>query len=306
MKKNLLHILSPLLLRHRAEDLSAGLPSLMAAAEKAVSSLHTGEHAQRKTGSGEKFWQFRPYDSGDRPQDIDWRQSAKGDHLYIRQKEQQTAQTVLFWVQNDQGMYLQHARAQTSKYEAGVILSLALGLLLTRAGEHVGILNDPTRTGRSTHAIDMLGQTLCQRPAALPTGPVLPIAATLPKRTSLVLCGDFMHPPAALDMTLRVLSEQASQGTLIQILDPLEYDLPHNGRAIFRPLDDSGEFPIANVASIRTAYQERLLAHIDTVRKIALRHRYGHVLYITRDDPRLALSSVWRQMAPQPRLQAGA
>lgn len=305
MKKSLLQTLSPLLLRHKAEDVSAGLPSLLAAAEKAVATLHSGEHAQRKTGSGEKFWQFRPYDPGDQPQDIDWRQSAKGDHLYIRQKEQQTAQNILFWVQNDQGMNLQHARALTSKYESGVILSLALAILLTRAGEHIGMMNDPARTGRSSHSVDKLGLSLCQRPLPLPAGPVLPLAGTLPKRTSLVLCGDFMHPPAALDMTLRVLSEQASQGTLIQILDPLEYDLPHHGRAIFRPLDDTDEFPIANVASIREAYQERLKNHIETVRKIALRHRYGHVLYVTRDDPRAALSSAWRQMAPQPRLQAG-
>jgi uncharacterized protein (DUF58 family) len=305
MKKTFLQNLSPLLLRHRAEDVSAGLPSLMAAAEKAVATLHSGEHAQRKTGSGEKFWQFRPYDPGDQPQDIDWRQSAKGDHLYIRQKEQQTAQNILFWVQNDQGMNLHHARALTSKYESGIILSLALAILLTHAGEHVGAMNDPSRTGRSAHAVDKLGMSLCQRPLPLPAGPVLPVSATLPKRTSLVLSGDFMQPPAALDMSLRVLSEQASQGLLVQILDPLEYDLPHHGRAIFRPLDDAGEFPIANVASIRAAYQQRLKDHIETVRKIALRHRYGHVLYVTRDDPRAALSSAWRQMAPRPRLQAG-
>lgn len=305
MKKRFFQNLSPLLLRHRAEDSSAGLPPLMAAAEKAVATLHFGEHAQRKTGHGEKFWQFRPYDQGDQPQDIDWRQSAKGDHLYVRQKEQQTAQNILFWVQNDQGMNLQHPRALTSKYESGVIFSLALALLLTRAGEHIGTLDNPMQTRRGGMAVDRLGLSLCQRPLPIPSGPVLPVAATLPKRSTLVLCGDFMQPPAAIDMNLRVLSERAPQGILLQILDPLEYDLPHNGRAIFKPLDDSAEFPIANVASIRAAYQDRLKNHIETIRQIARRHHYAHVLHITSQDPRAALSSAWRQLAPQPRLQAG-
>lgn len=306
MKKNLLHRLSPLHLRHRAEDISAGLPPLMAAAERAVASLHAGEHAQRKSGSGEKFWQFRPYDTGDRPQDIDWRQSAKGDHVYIHQKEQQTAQNVLFWIQNDQGMTLHHPRALASKYESGVILSLALSLLLTRAGEYVGALHDPTRPGRSGHAVDTLAHNLYHRPDPMPVGPELPkLSGMLPKNTSLVLCGDFMQPPAELDMRLGALSSRASQGVLIQILDPLEYDLPHNGRAIFRPFDEAQEFPIANVASIRAAYQERLQAHIALVRNIARRHRYAHVLHVTRDDPRIGLSAAWRQLAPQPRIQAG-
>lgn len=305
MRKKLLQALSPLLLRHRAEDIAAGLPALMAAAEKAVATLHGGEHAQRKTGSGEKFWQFRPYIPGDRPQDIDWRQSARGDHVYIRQKEMQTTQNVLFWVQNDQGMSLQHPRALAGKYESGVVLSLALALLLTRAGEHVGVFSDPSRTGRGAQSIDRLGRMLCERPEHLPAGPVLPVAGTLPRNTALVLCGDFMHPPAALDMTLGLLAEQGAHGILIQVLDPLEYDLPHNGRAIFRSFDDGTEIPIANVDSIRAAYQERLRQHIDTVRGLARRYRYGHVLHVTRDDPRAALSSAWQQMAPQPRLQAG-
>lgn len=305
MKKNLASLLSPLALRHRAEAAASGLPALMAAAEKAVATLHSGEHAQRKAGSGEKFWQFRSYDSGDRPQDIDWRQSAKGDHLFVREKEQQTAQTALFWVQNDKGMDLRHVRARASKYESGIILSLALGLLLTRSGEHVGALNEPARTGRGGNALDYLGHSLYQRPAHLPDGPSLPLASLVPKRSSIILCGDFMHPPAAVDMSLNLLATQNTQGLVVQILDPAEVELPFVGRAIFRPLDDSREFPIANVPAIRKAYTDRLNDHIATIRNIARRHRFGHVLYVTRDDPRAALNAAWQILAPRMHGQGG-
>jgi uncharacterized protein (DUF58 family) len=292
-------------LRHKAEDVSAGFPALMAAAEKAVTTLHAGDHAHHKAGSGEKFWQFREYDSADRPQDIDWRQSAKGDHVYIRQKEQQSAQDVLFWLQNDQGMRLHHSKAKNSKYDAGMIISLALSLLLTRAGEHVGSLTQPGRTGRSEKTIETLGYSLLKSADPLPEGPSLPEAVVVPKRTSLILCGDFMTLPESTDRALGNLATRESQGLIIQILDPAETDLPYQGRVIFRPMDDTREILVSNVPSIRKTYADRLEAHIQTVRTIARRHRFDHMLYVTRDDPRVAISSAWNLLTPQLRLQAG-
>ncbi|HEY8189651.1 MAG TPA: DUF58 domain-containing protein, partial [Micavibrio sp.] len=247
----------------------------------------------------------REYDPGDRPQDIDWRQSAKGDRLYVRQKEWQTAQTVLFWTQNDKGMALRTGRAQTSKHDGAIIISLALGILLTGAGERIGPMMDLNHTGHSERALQYLAESLFRKPDPLPAGPALPVAGTLPKHSSLILCGDFMRSPESLDIAMGLLSRQSPQGLLIQILDPAEMDLTYNGRVIFRPMDDNSEFPIANVASVRKAYQQRLKDHIDSVRMIARRHGYGHVLHITSDDPRAALSEAWHAMAPQLRLQAG-
>lgn len=304
-ENGLLAALTPLIMRHRAEKAAAGLPALMAAAEKAVATLYGGDHRQRKAGSGEKFWQFREYDSGDRPQDIDWRQSAKGDRLFVRQKEWQTAQTILFWAQNDKGMSLKTGKALASKHETAVILSLALGILLIRAGERIGPMAEPNRTGRSELALQHLGDFLCRVPEPLALAPELPLSETLPRQSSLILAGDFLQPPEAIEKTLSTLAAQAPQGVLLQILDPSEADLPFNGRVIFRPFDDSRDFSIANVPSIREAYRARLKTHIDAVRTIAQRHGYGHVAHVTRDDPRMALSAAWQIMAPQPRLSAG-
>lgn len=305
MKKQILSSLNALTLRHKAEGASAGLPALMAAAEKAVSTLYHGDHRQRRSGTGENFWQFREYDSSDRPQDIDWRQSAKGDHIYTRQKERQTAQTILFWAQNDRGMAMKTAKTKQSKYEAAVIFSLALGLLLTRAGEHVGPLQEPNRAGRNDLAMQRLGDILCRNPGTLPPGPDLPVAHQLPKRASLILAGDFMCSADELENTLSALAAKARHGLLLQILDPAELELPFNGRVIFRPFNDSMDIPIANVPSIRDAYKERLQAHIDAVHDIAHHHGYSHVVYNTAHDMRPALSAAWQALAPLQRYEAG-
>jgi hypothetical protein len=304
MKKQILSSLNALTLRHKAEAASSGLPALMAAAEKAVNSLHHGDHQQRRTGSGESFWQFREYDPGDRPQDIDWRQSARGDHVYVRERELQTAQTILFWVQNDRGMAMKSAHAKHSKYESGVILSLALGLLLTRAGEHIGLLQEPARAGRNDLALQKLGEKLCRSPGTLPPGPELPLTHQLPKRSSLVLAGDFMRPPEEIENTLSTLAAKSRHGLLLQILDPAEMELSFNGRVIFRPFDNTMDVPIANVPSIRTAYMKRLIDHIGMVKDIARHHGFGHVLYNTRSDIRPALTAAWQAFAPQQRYGA--
>lgn len=299
LQNGLIAALTPIIMRHRAEDAAGGLPALMAAAEKAVATLYTGDHRQRKAGSGEKFWQFREYDSSDRPQDIDWRQSAKGDRVFIRQKEWQTAQTILFWAQNDRGMGLRTGHALASKHETAVILSLGLGLLLTRAGERIGPMTEPARAGRSELALQHLGDALCRMPETLSVTPELPRAENLPRQSSIILAGDFLQPPDEIDRALGVLAAQSPHGLIFQILDPAEHDLPYNGRVIFRPFDDSRDYSIANVPSIRQAYTARLQNHIETVKALARRHGFGHVLHITRDDPRHALSAAWQILSPQ-------
>ena len=283
-------------LRRMAEEKSAGLPALMMAAERAAASLYGGDHAQRRAGGGEKFWQFRDYDPADRPQDIDWKQSAKGDRVFIRQKQHQTAQTILFWAQQDRGMSLRSGKLPYSKGESAVILALATAILNIRAGDRVRALDDATHTGRGENALHHLGAVLCHRPVPLPAGPLLPVAGHIPHPAALVLCGDFMARPDAIDAALGGLAARAPQGVLIQTLDPLESELNLNGRVIFRPFDDSRDIPVANVQSIREAYIERMHAHLATVRGLARRHGFRHIVHNTRDDIRDTLSTLWLTM----------
>src|SRR5476651_2667368 len=83
-------------LQHEADGLGAGLPPLMVAAERLAASVSLGVHGRRRAGIGESFWQFRRYQNEDAAR-IDWRQSAKSQHLFVREREWEAAQTVWFW-----------------------------------------------------------------------------------------------------------------------------------------------------------------------------------------------------------------
>ncbi len=84
-------------LQHEADGLSAGLPPLMVQADHLAASVSLGVHGRRRAGMGESFWQFRRYASHDSSSAIDWRQSAKSQHIFVREREWEAAQTVWFW-----------------------------------------------------------------------------------------------------------------------------------------------------------------------------------------------------------------
>ena len=75
---------------------------------------------------GESFWQFRRYQNEDAAR-IDWRQSAKSQHLYVREREWEAAQTVWFW--RDASENMNFKSGAVSKRARADLLLLALASL---------------------------------------------------------------------------------------------------------------------------------------------------------------------------------
>src|ERR1700751_5120715 len=54
-------------------------------------------HGLRRAGPGKNFWQYRRFVSGEPASRVDWRRSARDDHLYVREQEWEAAHTVWIW-----------------------------------------------------------------------------------------------------------------------------------------------------------------------------------------------------------------
>ena len=156
------------LLQH-AEQTSKDIPELLGIARHTAQSLLSGYHALHKAGHGQEFWQFRPHDQSDRPQDIDWRQSAKGDQIFIRQTEWQTAQKIQIWCDTNNGMDFQSDLAPYSKKECAAILSLTLAMLLTKSGENIKLLGANMRAGRTRQTIQKMADILWHKNSQIET-----------------------------------------------------------------------------------------------------------------------------------------
>ena len=80
-----------------SRTLAASLPRLVLEARRIAANVIHGLHGRRRAGAGESFWQYRRFVSGEPAQRVDWRRSARDDHLYVREQEWEAAHTVWLW-----------------------------------------------------------------------------------------------------------------------------------------------------------------------------------------------------------------
>ncbi len=80
-----------------SRTLAASLPRLVLEARRIAANVIHGLHGRRRAGAGESFWQYRRFVSGEPSQSVDWRRSARDDHLYVREQEWEAAHTVWLW-----------------------------------------------------------------------------------------------------------------------------------------------------------------------------------------------------------------
>src|SRR5262245_50255814 len=126
--------------RNEAELIASSLPPLLVDAERLAASTWLGVHGRRKAGIGETFWQFRRYRPEDPSTAVDWRQSAKGQHLFVREREWEAAETVWFWRDASASMRYSSNVNVPEKWERATVLALATASLLVRGGERIGLL----------------------------------------------------------------------------------------------------------------------------------------------------------------------
>jgi uncharacterized protein (DUF58 family) len=239
-------------LQHEADGLSAGLPPLMVQADHLAASVSLGVHGRRRAGMGESFWQFRRYASHDSSSAIDWRQSAKSQHIFVREREWEAAQTVWFWRDASANMTFQSG--VTSKRARADLLLLALASLLVRGGERVGFLGMEGAPASSRLALTRMGRAMfAKTDAALP--PPIPFK----RGNQLVWFSDFLDD-GVFD-TMKTLSRQGVEGHLVRIVDPAEEDFPYSGRTRFESPRGGEDEIFGRAERIRTSYRARFTAH---------------------------------------------
>jgi len=260
----------PNTLQLSAERLAARLPPLMVEAQRIAETVAQGWHGRRRVGPGESFWQFRPYMWGDRPQAIDWRTSAKGDTIYVREMEWEAAATVYLWRDRSASMTWRSNRELPTKRERADLLLLALASLLLRGGERVALLapGERPRLGRS--ALPMLAEHVAHQAQETPAASdPLPAGMLLPRHARVVLIGDFLTPLPELEAKLRQLARNGLDGQMLLLLDPAEVSLPYRGRVRFEGLEGEASWLAPRAENLHEAYGARLKEHVAGLSDIA-------------------------------------
>src|SRR3954470_12702990 len=117
-----------------AHALAATMPRLIMEARRVAATVIHGLHGRRRAGSGENFWQYRRFVSGEAAARVDWRRSARDDHLYVREQEWEAAHTVWLWPDRSASMNFKSTLVQGTKLERALVISFALAEVLIEGG----------------------------------------------------------------------------------------------------------------------------------------------------------------------------
>jgi uncharacterized protein (DUF58 family) len=268
-----------------AKSVAAGLPDLLIEARRVSATIIAGWHGRRTSGRGETFWQFRPFSPGEASAGIDWRRSARDDHVYVREKEWEAAHLVWLWVDLSASMVFRSRLAPVSKRDRATVLLLALAELLGMAGERVGLLgeSDPII---ARNAAERLAEFLSRmKPAEPDTRP-------LRRFSDAVLIGDFLDPMPEVERVLDAIVRSGARGHLVQVVDPIEETFPFAGRTEFRDPETGLRHVVGKAEQYRDDYQARLAALRDRLSLLCRRLDWTFLIHRTdrpATEPLLAL-----------------
>src|SRR6266540_4491128 len=122
-----------------ARSLAQSMPRLILEARRIAATVIHGLHGRKRPGPGENFWQYRRFLSGEPARRVDWRRSARDEHLYVREREWEAAHTVWLWPDRSPSMLFRSQLAQDSKLDRCLVVAFALAEVLVQAGERVGM-----------------------------------------------------------------------------------------------------------------------------------------------------------------------
>jgi uncharacterized protein (DUF58 family) len=258
--------------------LADAMPRLILEARRVAATVIHGLHGRRRAGPGENFWQYRRFMSGEPAQNVDWRRSARDDHLYVREREWEASHTVWIWPDRSASMVFASALVTDSKLERALVVAFALSEVLVQGGERVGIpgLMRPTA---SRNVIEKMAQAILHDPTERAS---LPMSFAPSPLAEIVMLSDLWSPIGDVQGTIAQLSATGANGHIVQIVDPAEESFPYSGRVEFIEPEGAGSVTAGRAETWRNDYQGLVANHRAQIR--AETDRLGWSFAVHRTD----------------------
>lgn len=281
----------------------AGLDNLELRARTVVEGFLAGLHKSPHRGFSVEFNDYRHYYRGDDMRHVDWKLYARSEKFYIKQYEDET--NVRCMVLLDSSASMAYSSGAMSKLDYGVTLASALSYFIMRQRDAVGLITFddkirdylPAKT-RQPHLIRILRSL-----AALEHGqktdtvkPLTDLAATLNKKSIVVLISDMLEDEERTIGTLKSLRAQGNEVILFHIMDNAELTFPFNEASEFIDMEHNESY-ITSPAAIRSAYLENLNEFLDYCKKQCQTSGIDYCLMNTTDPLDEALASYMSKRA---------
>ncbi|HEX3504899.1 MAG TPA: DUF58 domain-containing protein [Xanthobacteraceae bacterium] len=262
-------------------SLAASMPRLILEARRVAATVIHGVHGRRRAGPGENFWQYRRFVSGEPASRVDWRRSARDDHLYVREREWEAAHTVWIWPDRSPSMHFVSPLARDTKLYRTLVVALALAEVLVEGGERVGIPGLTRPTG-NRNVVDLIAQAILhdrdERQSLPPNFVPSPLA-------EVVLLSDLWSDIGEVRRTITQLAGRGTRGHVVQIVDPAEETFPYWGRVEFVEPEGGGSITAGRAETWRADFAERVARHRAEVRRETDRLGWSFTIHRTDRPP---------------------
>jgi uncharacterized protein (DUF58 family) len=285
-----------------ARSLAESMPRLILEARRIAATVIHGLHGRRRAGPGENFWQYRRFLSGEPARRVDWRRSARDEHLYVREQEWEAAHTVWIWPDRSPSMVFTSRLAQESKLDRTLVIAFSVAEVLVQAGERVGMPGLMRPTG-SRNVLDKMANAIVHDVTARTS---LPPSFAPSGLAEIVVVSDFWSPIADVRATFAQLSVTGAHGHAVQVVDPAEETFPYSGRVEFVEPEGGGEITVGRAEAWKGDYEARIARHRAEIRAETDRLGWSFAIHRT-DHPAtdLMLALHARMGAPPPGASVG-
>lgn len=231
-----------------------------------------------------EFAELRDYYPGDDLRRLDWKAYGRSDKFFLKEYESETNARIYFLLDPSGSMNFKGEQGP-SRLEFCKSLAATLSSLFLYQSDAVGVaqmLSEgmlcPLRRGESSlpRLLDDLREISAEGETKL-ADQLHTLAEQIPHRSLVLILSDFFTPLEELEDALMHLRHRAHEVSFLQVLSQDEIDLPETTRTSFRDLE-SGQVIKTSPSAIRAEYQENLQAHIEGLKKMAVKMRAEHYL----------------------------
>jgi uncharacterized protein (DUF58 family) len=281
----------------------ATLGHLQLKARYIVEGLLTGLHQSPYRGFSVEFSEYRDYQPGDDLRHLDWRLYARNDRLCVREFEEETNVRAYLVVDGSGSMRYRGDQAWGEKLECARVLAAALGWLLLRQKDAVGLLTSGADASGNpivehippSQRNSQLGQILrhldhLHAAGTSGLGTLLERANTLFHRRSMIaIFTDFLDPDSDVAERVKELRFHGHDCFVFQLLDRDEIEFPFTEAGVFEDLE-TGELRQVRPELARRRYLERFEAFMEPQRQLLRDLAIPHELVRTDAEPYHALA----------------
>ncbi len=223
-----------------------------------------GLKEKRKAGQGSMFWQFRPYEVGDTPRNIDWKRTGRGDNVIVKDRTEEQAETFRFWIDPI-------LKEQGDKHYESLLYTLSLSVLIHENEDKTAVISkgkNAAKRGLTTlhsqlHYLSSFGQVPFENLKKI----------SIPKSHTCILFSDFWQPIESIENELKPLMRQHPHGILVQVARSEELTFPFVGRTFFKNHEDIDKtYRIEDASAVKQAYLDKIETHQSELKSFAKRH----------------------------------